>query len=73
MKQLFSPWRSQYIETFKDERKNHGCLFCRISKQRKDRQNLIVSREKKCFIVLNRFPYNSGHCLIVPYRHIPDF
>jgi ATP adenylyltransferase len=70
MRKLFSPWRSEYIESFKGEKKKEICLFCRIAKEKgNDEENLIVWRGKKCFIVMNRFPYNSGHLMIVPYKH----
>ncbi len=73
MKHLFSPWRSEYIKTFKNEKKSKSCLFCRIAKEKNDSKNLIVLRGKTCYAVLNKFPYNSGHLMIVPYRHTADF
>ncbi len=74
MKRLFSPWRSQYISTFKDEKKlKSGCLFCRIAKDPSDAENLVVTRNRHCFVVMNRYPYNSGHLMIVPYKHISQF
>ncbi len=73
MKRLFSPWRSAYIKTFKSEKKSSRCLFCRIAKERNDRKNLIVWRGRYCFIVMNRFPYNAGHLLVVPYTHTSSF
>ncbi len=74
MKRLFSPWRSQYISTFKDGKKSDGgCLFCRIAKEQSDGKNLVVTRNRHCFVVMNRYPYNSGHLMIVPYKHISQF
>lgn len=73
MKRLFSPWRSAYIQTFKDEKKSKQCLFCRIAKEKKDEKNLVVWRGKNCYMVMNLFPYNSGHVLIVPYMHTSHF
>jgi ATP adenylyltransferase len=72
---MFSPWRSRYIATFKDEKKsgNKDCLFCRIAKERNDSKNLVVVRKGHCFVVMNLYPYNSGHLMIVPFRHTPDF
>ena len=73
MDKLFSPWRSKYIETFsqagdpKDE-----CVLCRAHRERDDDQQRIVTRGRHCFVIMNRYPYNSGHLLIVPYRHTPD-
>jgi ATP adenylyltransferase len=75
MKRLFSPWRSQYISTFKNETKKsrNTCLFCRIAKERSDSKNLVVVRNKHCFVVMNKYPYNSGHLMIVPYTHTGKF
>ena len=73
MKKLYSPWRSVYIQTFRGKNILHGCLFCNMVKETSDAENLIVWRGKFCFIVLNKFPYNSGHLMIVPYRHTSRF
>lgn len=72
MKRLWAPWRMEYIL---DEDKHDSCLFCGISQEGKasDRKNLILHREKRCFVVLNRYPYNNGHLMIVPYFHTPTF
>lgn len=68
MKKLFSPWRSQYIATFKDEKPRKGeSLFTRILAQHKDEKNLILLRKKHCFVMMNLYPYNSGHMMVVPY------
>lgn len=72
MKRLYSPWRSAYIATFKHVKKSTRCLFCRIAKEKKDEKNLVVWRGKHCYLVLNLYPYNSGHLMIVPYKHTPD-
>jgi ATP adenylyltransferase len=69
MKRLFSPWRSAYIASFRDEKPGKGCLFCRMTKERKDEQNLVIWRGKYCFLVMNLYPYNSGHLMVVPYKH----
>ncbi len=67
---LFSPWRSKYINSFNEKVKSKGCLFCNIAKQKdKDNDNLIVFRGKYSFVVMNRYPYNSGHVMVVPYKH----
>ena len=69
MKRLFAPWRSAYIASFRDTAKKKTCLFCRIAKERRDQKNLILWRGKHCFLVMNLFPYNSGHLMVVPYKH----
>ena len=73
MKRLFSPWRSAYIQSFSDKKHSRGCLFCRMVKQDADADNLIVWRGKFCLAVLNKYPYNSGHLMVVPYRHTSQF
>jgi ATP adenylyltransferase len=74
MDKLWSPWRSQYIESFKDEPKDftEDSLFTRILKQDKDKENYILHRGRTCFIIMNLYPYNSGHLMIVPYKQAKD-
>jgi len=62
---LWAPWRIQYIKSPKEP----GCIFCDKPKQSNDRENLIVHRGKLVFVIMNRYPYNNGHLMIVPYRH----
>ncbi len=66
MDNLWAPWRIKYIQA----KKNTGCIFCQKPRQKKDRTNFIVKRGKFVFSILNIFPYNNGHTLVVPYRHI---
>jgi ATP adenylyltransferase len=73
MKRLFSPWRSAYIKTFNEKKKSKGCLFCRIAKEKHDADNYVVWRGKYSFVVMNKYPYNNGHMMIVPYRHAGRF
>jgi ATP adenylyltransferase len=54
-------------------KKEKGCLFCRKPKEKKDKENLILYRGKTAFIVMNRFPYNNGHLMVIPNRHCVDF
>ncbi|MHB1050780.1 MAG: HIT family protein [Bacteroidota bacterium] len=69
MKRLFSPWRSKYIQSFKSEKpRKDASLFTRVLKEKKDRKNLIVVRRKYCFVMMNLYPYNSGHLMIIPYK-----
>ncbi len=67
---LWAPWRMTYINSEKEE----GCVFCNRlqSPKERDRENLILVRQKLGFIMMNKYPYNSGHLLIIPNRHIPD-
>ncbi|MDP1853870.1 MAG: HIT domain-containing protein [Candidatus Omnitrophota bacterium] len=69
MDKLWAPWRIKYITTLKKEKQ---CLFCAVIKKHDDRKNLIILRAKSCFVMLNLFPYNNGHLMISPYRHIDN-
>ncbi len=68
MKRLWAPWRMEYIL----QEKPKGCIFCEKVKQNDDRHNLILYRGRSCFIIMNFYPYNNGHLMVVPYRHIAD-
>lgn len=66
-KNLWAPWRSEFILGEKEE----GCVFCNLQKRKTMRlSNLILYRTEKSYIVMNKFPYTVGHLLIVPNRHI---
>ena len=67
MDTLFTPWRFAYVTTAN----NPGdCVFCGLIQAKNDEQALIVHRAKYCFVVLNAFPYTSGHTMVVPYEHV---
>ncbi len=69
MKRLHSPWRSRYIATFKNEKPKKGeSLFTRIARQRNDVKNLVIIRKEHCFVMMNLYPYNSGHLMVVPFQ-----
>jgi ATP adenylyltransferase len=68
MKRIWAPWRKEYIE----EGSPQGCIFCDKPADGDDRKNHIVKRAETCFCMLNRYPYNGGHLMVAPYRHIAD-
>ena len=71
MKNLWSPWRSNYIESFKDKQSGFGCIFCEaLDKDILDMNNLLVRKSKNSLVMLNLYPYNNGHLMIVPKRHL---
>lgn len=70
MESLHAPWRIEYILAPKKE--NPG-LFARIAQSSDDEANLIVARDRTCFALLNRYPYNGGHVMVVPYKETCDF
>jgi ATP adenylyltransferase len=67
MDQLWSPWRYRYVSSAKSDRE---CLFCRIASESKDKENYVLLRAERNFVLLNRYPYTSGHLMIVPYAHV---
>ena len=69
MERLWSPWRSEYIESFKSESEKSGCIFCDFPKETDDEKRMILHRGKYSFVIMNLYPYNSGHLMIVPYHH----
>jgi ATP adenylyltransferase len=69
MDYLWTPWRYRYIA---DAKKDEGCIFCAALTAKDDAKTLIVFRGGKNFIILNRFPYTSGHVMVVPYAHSAD-
>jgi ATP adenylyltransferase len=74
MDKLWSPWRSQYIDSFKNENEKDECVFCEmINEDPEDLTNLIIDKGPLTFTVLNLYPYNNGHLMVVPYRHTSEF
>jgi ATP adenylyltransferase len=70
-KQLWAPWRMEYLKDHGKE--EQGCVFCVLPAKDEDRENLIAHRAKHCFVILNRYPYNNGHLMVVPNRHVANF
>src|SRR6267142_1626068 len=70
MDYIWTPWRYRYIA---DAGKIAGCVFCEAPAANRDVETLIVLRGKKNYVILNRYPYTSGHVMIVPYAHTADF
>ncbi len=68
MQRLWAPWRKTYIRPSK--KKSGSCVFCSIRSSRMDAKNYVLKRGNTCYSVLNLYPYNNGHILIVPNRHV---
>ena len=66
MDRLWSPWRLQYVTAASDAR---GCVFCEAVAA-DETASLVVHRGRGCYVILNLFPYNSGHLMVVPNRHV---
>jgi len=71
MDYLWSPWRFKYMEEVTQGRQPE-CFFCEAVKSAHDEERLVVYRGKKVFVILNRYPYTSGHVMVVPYRHVAE-
>jgi len=65
LERLWAPWRLEYVQSAD---KQDGCVFCRAA-EGDDEEQLVVHRGERAFVVLNKFPYASGHLLVAPYRH----
>jgi ATP adenylyltransferase len=70
MERLWAPWRLEYVQ---NADKQDGCVFCRAAESTNDEEELVVHRGERAFVLLNKFPYASGHLLIAPYRHGLNF
>jgi ATP adenylyltransferase len=68
MKHLWSPWRLEYLHATRAD----GCIFCQAAAGDDDRQSLVLFRGERAFLILNRFPYNNGHLMVVPFAHVPS-
>ena len=67
---LWAPWRINYIQGLD---KDDGCFICRNHENpQTDKENFVLWRAKHCIVIFNRYPYNNGHLLIAPVRHVPD-
>ena len=69
-KPLWAPWRLEYVQSADDE---GGCLFCRAAELGQDDEKLVVHRGAAAVVLLNKFPYSSGHLMVAPTRHAGDF
>jgi len=69
MKHIWSPWRMEYIE---NHEKEDGCIFCTAQAKADGADNLIAYRGKLAYVILNRYPYTSGHVMVVPFAHVPN-
>jgi ATP adenylyltransferase len=67
MDYLWTPWRSTYM---KQNRDASGCIFCGAAAGTDDQERLVVYRGQHCFVILNRYPYTSGHLMVAPYVHV---
>lgn len=67
MNHIWSPWRMKYIE---NTEKEEGCVFCNAHAKEDSAANLIAFRDERTFVILNLYPYTSGHLMVVPFGHV---
>ena len=65
-RRLWAPWRNAYLSRIGTGR----CIFCVAKRSRADRRHHVIARGRRVFAILNRYPYNNGHLMIAPYRHV---
>lgn len=70
MEHMWAPWRMEYVASQYSDK--NGCVFCESPKNKKDKENHIVYRGDHCYVILNKFPYNNGHVMVLPYQHCSD-
>jgi ATP adenylyltransferase len=70
MEHIWSPWRYRYIAS---PEKQDSCVFCEIQNEKDDVRNLVLHRGELVFVILNLFPYTTGHLMVVPYEHTSSF
>ena len=68
-RQLWAPWRLEYVQSADEQ---PGCVFC-LARDGDDAERLVVHRGERAFVLLNKFPYASGHVMVAPARHVGDF
>jgi ATP adenylyltransferase len=73
MEILHAPWRIEYILGPKTPPGGGCSIFTRIAQSSDDEANLVIARGRTCFAMLNNYPYNGGHLMVIPYREVPDF
>jgi ATP adenylyltransferase len=74
MDKLWSPWCSTYIDSLSSGKTDEECIFCAAAKQEvDDSENLVVHKSNLTYTLLNLYPYNNGHLMVVPFRHISEF
>ena len=67
MQNLWAPWRMEFIDGVRESR--GICVFCEAALPGDDKKNLVLHRGERAFVLMNRYPYNNGHLMILPYKH----
>jgi ATP adenylyltransferase len=71
LRRLWAIWRMPYIKLLASEG-GKECIFCKLPKENSDKENLILHRSSNSFMIMNKYPYNPGHLMVAPYRHVAN-
>jgi ATP adenylyltransferase len=73
VERIWSPWRMAYIQAAKEQGEDGGCIFCDLPAEGDDVRTMILARGELAFVIVNSFPYNPGHLMVAPFRHVGAF
>jgi ATP adenylyltransferase len=73
MDQIFAPWRIEWVEREGVKGESEGCVFCVLPGEDADRENQVVAESDHAYVLLNNYPYNPGHAMVIPRGHTGDF
>ena len=73
MERIWSPWRMAYIQAAKEQGEDGGCIFCDLPAEGDDVRTMILARGELAFVIVNSYPYNPGHLMVAPFRHVGAF
>ncbi|MDQ2049817.1 HIT domain-containing protein [Natronolimnohabitans sp. A-GB9] len=73
MEQVFAPWRIEWIKRDDGNPEVDDCVFCELPELGADREHLIAARSEHAFVMLNNYPYNPGHAMVIPHAHTGDY
>ena len=73
MDQMFAPWRIEWVERDDKNADIDGCPFCVLPERDEDRSNLVVAESESTVAILNNYPYNPGHAMVIPRRHVGSY
>lgn len=73
MDQVFAPWRIEWVERSEPASEREECVFCAFAGSDEDRENRVVARGERGFVLLNNYPYSPGHAMVIPQRHTGEY
>lgn len=72
MEKLYAPWRQKYASKKTKKETHELCIFCQAAQAKKDKDYFVIKRYKTCFVILNTYPYNAGHIMVVSNKHCAE-